>query len=129
MRPTGLCFAAKVGASAQEKEDNAIFRFLARIRPQGNGCWIYTGSTSPETGHGQGWDGQRTTSAHRLSWLLFVGPITDGLYVLHAECCSSPACVNPGHLRLGTHLENMQDRWAWGAKWSRQEERRRGRVA
>lgn len=38
--------------------------------------------------------------AHRLAWELEFGPIPDGMLVLHR--CWNPACVNVGHLYLGT---------------------------
>lgn len=98
----------------KEKEEDAIFRFLGRIRPQENGCWFYVGARSRWTEHGCGWDGQRSDGAHRLSWRLFVGPI-GGLQVLHKECCTATFCVRPDHLYLGTHDDNVRDCWVWGA--------------
>ena len=75
-------------------------------------CWLWHGARDPKNGYGnfgiEGGHNGRTEKAHRAAWLLLVGPIPDGLFVLHK--CDNPPCVNPAHLFLGTHQDNMDDK-------------------
>lgn len=52
------------------------------------------------------------TRAHRAAWKIYVGDIPADKHVLHK--CDNPGCVNPEHLWLGTHAENMTDRFKKG---------------
>lgn len=75
-----------------------------------SGCWLWMAGTSL-AGYGQISSSEATRRkevyAHRLSWEIHCGPIPEKLFVLHS--CDTPLCVNPDHLFLGTHRDNMQD--------------------
>lgn len=88
-----------------------IAKHLLRTRPRVGGCVEWIGSIKPN-GYGSASAGGKSWNVHRLFYTVFVSPIPEGLQVLHV--CDNPCCVSPAHLRLGTHLENMQDMAAKG---------------
>jgi len=49
----------------------------------------------------------RFVGAHRFSYELHKGPVPDGMEILHS--CDVKACINPDHLRAGSHAENMAE--------------------
>lgn len=90
-----------------------IDRLAAKVaHDHDTGCWLFTG-TLTRAGYGQLYmPGETLRSgsrqlAHRVSWRLYRGPIPEGMAVLHH--CDTPACVNPDHLFLGSHTDNMRD--------------------
>lgn len=88
-------------------------RFGSKVDKSGgpDACWLWTGHRIP-TGYGAIGVGKNTRSTHRLSWELANGPIPEGQHVLHR--CDNPPCVNPNHLFLGTHADNVRDMHAKG---------------
>lgn len=79
-----------------------------RSIPEPNsGCWIWTAYVSA-SGYGAMCFRGKRQYAHRLSLIAKNGPIAPGLCVCHR--CDNPLCINPDHLFLGSHRENMHDR-------------------
>jgi hypothetical protein len=83
-------------------------RFMKKVSPEPmSGCWLWTGALEGK-GYGCCWNGENITRAHRYSYEQNVGPIPDGLHVLHK--CDVMSCVNPDHLFLGTNDDNVRDK-------------------
>ena len=80
-------------------------RFFLHLRACPSGCVEYSAANS--AGYGVFSVNRKSVRAHRYAWEAAVGPIPEGLKVLHK--CDNPACVNVAHLFLGTTKDNHDD--------------------
>lgn len=90
----GLALLKKRLLQNSEKDKNGCLNWKGRVNKAGYGRLVY---------HYQ------EILAHRASFILHGGElIGDKLWVLHS--CHNPKCINPQHLRAGTHKENALDK-------------------
>ena len=80
-------------------------RFWDKVDKSGD-CWLWTTGLQTK-GYGQFELNRGKRTAHRLSYMLCIGPIPTGLLVCHN--CNVKHCVNPEHLYLATNQQNCQD--------------------
>ncbi len=92
-------------------------RFWAKVIISGpDDCWDWTGALVKD-GYGQFArtstnKSKKHITSSRMAWTLTYGEIPDALKCLHT--CDRPVCCNPGHLFLGTDLDNSRDMEAKG---------------
>lgn len=94
---------------ASKKERSRHYdRILSRTRINTvSGCWEWCGPRNPG-GYGQYYGIKKYGFlVHRLSWTFHNGKSPGKKHVLHK--CDVRNCINPEHLFLGTHRDNVAD--------------------
>lgn len=81
-------------------------RFLAKVKTVESGCIEWQG-TKNRGGYGKFYFRGKQDVAHRVSYKLFIEPISKGMWVLHR--CDNRKCVNVDHLFLGNCKDNILD--------------------
>ena len=99
-----------------QKPQDVGARLMQRILKDTSGCWLWTGPLS-KWGYGEFTPHYSGGYAHRIAYETFVGSIPPGLNVLHK--CDVRRCINPDHLYLGDHHDNMRDMTTRGRQYAK----------
>lgn len=79
---------------------------------------IPTSNPTDQFGYGRVWFESTRTRAHRKAYCIAQGVSLSsikGMIVRHK--CDNPSCVNPAHLIIGTHQDNMTDKVQRNRQW------------
>lgn len=91
-----------------KSDEYYIARLKSKMQVDANGCWVWQGYRhKPPRDYGEMSYRGKTWRTHRLMYRLIHGPIPSGFVVCHK--CDNTGCINPDHLWLGTHHQNMSD--------------------
>ena len=92
------------------------------------GCWLWGGPIITPSWRPIVYVNGKKRLAYRAVYEHLVGPIPDGKLACHK--CDTPLCVNPDHIFIGTHADNIWDAKIKGRDgWSRNPEKIRASLA
>lgn len=72
------------------------------------GCMLVISHCRDRFGHVNLKRDGKTVYAHRIAYEENHGEIPDGMVIRHK--CDNSSCINPEHLEIGTHDDNVKDR-------------------
>lgn len=78
-------------------------KFMSKINKTET-CWLWVGTKTVQ-GYGAFYTNGRNLKPHRVSYLLFKGPLDCTLVIDHL--CRNRICVNPDHLEQVSEIENI----------------------
>ena len=79
-------------------------QYIEEDRGWGTSCWIWQGCM--RRGYGLITRNNKSMQAHVFFWEQKHGAVTPGKVLDHL--CAVRCCVNPDHLRVSTHTENIR---------------------
>ncbi len=101
-------------------------RFNQKWIPEPNsGCWLWTACQNNK-GYGSIRINGKMMLAHRFSYEIHRGSIPEKLSLDHL--CRTPLCVNPNHLEIVTHRQNVLRGISPMAKYAKQTHCKRGHL-
>lgn len=75
---------------------------------QSSGCFVVTSHPIDHDGYPLITFNLKHYKVHRFIYINCFGDVPTGMIVRHK--CDNPACINPEHLEVGTHQDNLRDK-------------------